>query len=256
MNKMNQIKKPKSAKLELASSDRSQGDDGSPKRGLASVVYEEVRERICLLRYPPGQLLRETELGKEFGVSRTPVRQVLQRLEHEGFVETKNGVGTIVTGVDFQAFRDVYELRLKIAELIGQLSPIACNETHIRELEGLLDRARVLKQHQDTEEFWRINHQRQRVIASLIGNSALRHIYDLFYYQTARVWFQLVTQMWDQQVDSLCAELSDLIRAMRAGDTQAVAYVERNHLCFYMELISRFTSENAGITSVGTSSVA
>src|SRR5690349_12519920 len=86
---------------------------------LASVVYEEIRNRMCRLRYPPGHLLHENRLAQEFGISRTPVRQVLQKLEIEGFVETRSGVGTIVTGVDFAAFRDVYALRLKLAELIG-----------------------------------------------------------------------------------------------------------------------------------------
>ena len=90
---------------------------------LASVVYEEIRNRICMLRYPPGHLLHENRLAQEFGISRTPVRQVLQKLEIEGFVETRSGVGTIVTGVDFAAFRDVYALRLKLAELIGDLLP-------------------------------------------------------------------------------------------------------------------------------------
>src|SRR5262249_45290704 len=74
---------------------------------LAKAVYEEIRNRICMLRYPPGHLLHENRLAQEFGISRTPVRQVLQKLEIEGFVETRTGVGTIVTGVDFAAFHDV-----------------------------------------------------------------------------------------------------------------------------------------------------
>lgn len=217
-------------------------DQRSAGHNLSTFVYEEVRERICLLRYPPGTLLRETELAKEFNVSRTPIREVLQRLEVEDFVETKNGVGTIVTGVDFKAFKDVYNLRLKLAELIGQLSPNPCTDAHISEMGDLLERARALTEARDTEEFWRINHERQRIIASLIGNTALRRMYDLFYYQTARVWFQLVVDMWPEQVDALCTELGDLIRAMKSGDTQAVAYVERNHLSFYMTLIGRFMS--------------
>src|ERR1044072_7016818 len=73
---------------------------------LADVIYEEIRNRICMLRYPPGHLIHENRLAQEFGISRTPVRQALQKLEIEGFVETRSGVGTTVTGVDFAAFRD------------------------------------------------------------------------------------------------------------------------------------------------------
>jgi len=210
-----------------------------PKRSASSDVYDVLRERICLLRYPPGRTLHETELAREFGLSRTPIRQVLQKLEFQGFVETRNGVGTIVTGVDYNAFRDVYDLRLKLAELIGELSPNVCTPARQSAMERLRNRARELTRRRDTEEFWRINHERQGIIASLIGNTALRQMYDLFYYQTARVWYQLVDALWDEQVDALRTELCDLVRAMRSGDTRAVAYVERNHLRFYMTLIER-----------------
>ena len=213
-------------------------DSTSTPRSKA--IYEQIRERICLLRYPPGSVLRESVLADEFGVSRTPVRTVLQRLEFEGFVAIRNGVGTIVTGVDFRAFRDVYALRLKLAELIGELEPVTCDGSHIAALQALRARAECLRHQSTPEAFWRINHERQQVIASLIGNTALRYMYDHFYYQTGRVWFELVSQTWTEQVDELCSELDDLLRAMRLGDTQAVAYVERNHLRYYMELIEKF----------------
>jgi len=206
---------------------------------LASVVYEEIRNRICMLRYPPGHLLHENRLAQEFGISRTPVRQVLQKLEIEGFVETRSGVGTIVTGVDFAAFRDVYALRLKLAELIGDLSPNMPTPAHAQAMRALLDRAQRLKDSRDTEEFWQINHERQSLISSLIGNSALRELYDSYYYRTARVWYEAIAQMWGEQIDALCAELQDLIRAIASGDPKAVAYVERNHLSYYMALLGR-----------------
>jgi DNA-binding GntR family transcriptional regulator len=186
--------------------------------------------------------LREVALAEEFGVSRTPIRQVLQRLESDGLVETRNGVGTIVTGFDFSAMRDVYELRLKLAELIGQLSPNPCTDEHLAIMQNLRAQAEELRASKNLEAFWRINYDRQRAISSLIGNSALRKMYDLFYYQTGRVWFNVVDAMWPEQVEALCRELDDLCHAISKGDTQAVAYVERNHLSYYMILIGSFMS--------------
>lgn len=206
---------------------------------LASVVYEEIRNRICMLRYPPGHLIHENKLAQEFGISRTPVRQVLQKLEIEGFVETRSGIGTIVTGVDFAAFRDVYALRLKLAELIGDLSPNMPMPAHAQAMRALLERAQRLKETRNTEEFWQINHERQSLIASLIGNTALKELYDSYYYRTARVWYEALSQAWDEQIDALCAELQDLTRAIVSSDPKAVAYVERNHLSYYMTLLGR-----------------
>jgi DNA-binding GntR family transcriptional regulator len=212
---------------------------------LASGIYEEVRNRICLLQYPPGHLIRENELAQEFGISRTPIRQALQKLESEGFVETWNGVGTTVTGVNFAAFRDIYELRLKLAELIGELSPTAPTDAHRLAMEALVERAKKLKDHRNTEEFWRINHERQGLVSSLIGNAALRELYDSYYYRTSRVWYAAVEEMWEDQIDALCVELVDLIRAIASGDSKAVAYVERNHLSYYLSMIGRFIGGKA-----------
>jgi DNA-binding GntR family transcriptional regulator len=211
----------------------------APKR-LTRSIYEEIRNRICLLKYPPGYVIRENELAREFGMSRTPVREVLQKLEHEGFVKTKNGFGTIVTGVDFTKLRDVYDLRLKLAELIGELSPRTPNNNHREMMQGLLERAKRLRDDRNTEEFWRVNHERQGIISSLIGNEALRELYDSYYYRTSRVWYEVVGEIWNEQIDALCTELADLTRALTSGDARAVAYVERNHLSYYMIMLGRF----------------
>jgi DNA-binding GntR family transcriptional regulator len=208
---------------------------------LADVAYEEIRNRICMLQYPPGYLIHENRLAQEFGVSRTPVRQALQKLEIEGFVETRSGVGTTVTGVDFAAFRDVYALRLRLAELIGDLTPNLPTSVHAQSMQALLAQAQQLKETRDTEAFWRINHTRQTLISSLIGNAALRELYDSYYYRTARVWYEALALIWDEQIDALCAELQDLTRAIGCGDPKAVAYVERNHLRYYLTLLERLT---------------
>ena len=63
-------------------------------------IYKTIRDRICLLEYEPGARLGEEELAREFGVSRTPLRRVLSRLEGEGLLESRHGVGTFVTDVD------------------------------------------------------------------------------------------------------------------------------------------------------------
>lgn len=63
-------------------------------------ILDSVRTRICLAE--PGEvlILHEAELAAEHGVSRTPIRQVLQMLSWEGLVETRAGFGTVATPLD------------------------------------------------------------------------------------------------------------------------------------------------------------
>jgi len=66
--------------------------DTTPNRN--QMLYSQLRDRICLLDYPPDTRLSEEALAKEFGISRTPLRRVLARLEDEGLVQSVHGVGT------------------------------------------------------------------------------------------------------------------------------------------------------------------
>jgi DNA-binding GntR family transcriptional regulator len=63
-------------------------------------MLQELRFRICNTATDMPIMLHEGKLAQEFGVSRTPVRQVLQRLSFERLLETRSGVGTVVTALD------------------------------------------------------------------------------------------------------------------------------------------------------------
>ena len=94
-------------------------------------IYKTIRDRICLLEYGPGARLAEEELAEEFHVSRTPIRRVLTRLESEGLLESRHGVGTFVTDVDIDALAQVFQLRMELAVLIGKLDPIPRTEADL-----------------------------------------------------------------------------------------------------------------------------
>lgn len=205
-------------------------------------IYEEVRSRISLLEYPPGTLLSENALADEFGVSRTPIRQVLHRLEFEGLVETKRGVGTIVTTVDLKSLKEVYALRIKLHELTGELSPVArVTAEDIAQLADILERCRDMDGEFDPEELGRLYNQFQRVVVGTISNKPLRAISDQLYHQTARVWLQILPDMdWSEEVDYFCDELADVTEALRAGDMQAMGDVRRHHLLMLLGRIKRY----------------
>lgn len=207
-----------------------------------SSIYECLRDRICLFEYPPNTLLREAELAAEFGVSRTPIRQILQRLEGETLVDIRDGVGTIVTGVDFARLKDVYELRLKLAEIIADLAPRPPGEAEVQAMAELVKRGRQLVAKLELAEFWRVQNERHRIVNSLIGNEVLRTIHDRLYFQTARAWYGIVEQMWPELAEELFVELEELLRALKSGDMRSVALVSRNYIAYSMARLSGYFS--------------
>ena len=71
--------------------DAAHGETRSGARQRFERIHRVLRDRICLLEYGPGARLSEVELAREFGISRTPVRRVLGRLEAEGWSSGATG---------------------------------------------------------------------------------------------------------------------------------------------------------------------
>src|SRR5690606_6684711 len=151
-------------------------------------IYETLRERVALMDYAPGSLLSENRLAQEFGVSRTPIRTVLQRLEFDGLVSVVRGVGTVVAPIDTMYLKQVYALRLKLLDVIAELGvkPAAVDE--VRELKELHAAVLAMEEPGARREFARAYLRFDAAVTRAIGNEPLREIADRLFYLTARVW--------------------------------------------------------------------
>ena len=94
--------------------------------------------RACSRRAPAGTRLRQEALAEEFGVSRTPIREALRKLQASGLVELPNR-GAVVRGLSPREIRDAYEVR---AELEGLAAELAAQRISHEQLERL-QRARA-----------------------------------------------------------------------------------------------------------------
>lgn len=194
-------------------------------------LYHALRERICLLDYPPGTRLSEETLAQEFGTSRTPLRRVLARLEDEGLVESRHGVGTLVTDVDRDRLAQVYAFRLELAQLVGQLDPVPVDDGHRAAMADFVARGAALAAAPDAHHFARLNMEYFAFGLSLTGNAALRETSERLYYLTARIWLQSIPRL---DIAAECAIFLDELRqtetALSIGDTQSAALIRRAHI--------------------------
>jgi len=223
----------------------SGGPRSSPERRLgAAEISEVLRERIALLTYEPGAMLGEVALAAEFGVSRTPIRQALQHLESEGLVVTRRGVGTMVATIDLPYLRAVYTLRLKLIDVIGELSPGRVAGADMRPLERILAEVEAMQASAsppDMRELARLYVDFNRELSHAIGNRPLREIADRLFYQTSRVWLQLAPDL-DQkaEIGYVVDEVRRVHDALSRGDMRGVAAVRREHMVGLLRRINDF----------------
>ena len=203
-------------------------------------LHAELRERICLLDYPPGTRLSEEALAAEFGTSRTPLRRVLARLEDEGLVESRHGIGTLVTDVDMALMAQVYDLRLHLSALVGQLDPLPVTAGVMAEIREFVTRGEALLAAPDPRAFAALNSAYHHFGLSLTGNAPLRETAARLYYLTARIWLTSIPRM---NLTSECAiflgEMRETETALAAGDTAAAALIRRAHISMSVRRMSR-----------------
>ncbi len=85
--------------------------DYEDRTKLADSAYEELKEAIVNVRFRPGDVLRESTVARQLGVSKTPVREALLKLEQEGLVELIPFKGAVVSGYSPEDVREVFEMR-------------------------------------------------------------------------------------------------------------------------------------------------
>jgi len=211
-------------------------------------IYKIIRERICVGDYPPGDILSEQVLANEFKRSRTPIRKVIQRLEHEQFVTVKHGIGTIITPVNLRSIKQIYTLRMKLAEMIGELPPVANpQQEHIESLEQLLAQIQDLREVEDVRRLAQFNIAMHDVRQPLIGNEELRRIFDALYYRTGRVWLQVLPDLdYLDEVNFMVDEINQTIQALHAKDMCAVGLIRRNSISLALGRIIHYLSSAGG----------
>ena len=108
-------------------------------------IHATLRKRILGADYYPGEKLSENSLAKEFGCSRTPVREALKRLEHESLIEIRPQSGTYVRQVSTKDYTDLLEVRAYLEGLAFHLAlerasdeSLALLDDDIREMDEVI----------------------------------------------------------------------------------------------------------------------
>lgn len=215
-------------------------------QNTVQMIQDSILQRICLLEYKAGDQLKEAQLAKDFGVSRTPVRDAISRIAHLDLVETRNGVGTVVKRLSKEKIDDVFQMRMRLAPLIGELSNSRIKACHKTAINQFLDQAKQLTSNNDADikKYIQINHELQYVICDLISNSVLRSFWLQTYYQAASVWYQIADKIGKDNFPSLVNELEGLKTAFENNDLHAVGHSQRIRIGYGYTVIRKCLVED------------
>jgi DNA-binding GntR family transcriptional regulator len=103
---------------------------------LRDEVYQTLRRSIITLEFSPEERLNDKELAEKFGISRTPVREALKRLEDEGLVESLPGSTTRVAPLNVEGAKHAFTVVAALHALAARLAGPLLTEKNIEKLEG------------------------------------------------------------------------------------------------------------------------
>ncbi|MBO5007049.1 MAG: GntR family transcriptional regulator, partial [Clostridia bacterium] len=101
---------------------------------LEEKVYNILEDQILSQKLRAGDSVTEMKLSKELGVSRTPVREALQRLDREGLIKLRPNKGAVVVGISERDLIDIYKIRMRLEGLAARIAAENADETLIRRL--------------------------------------------------------------------------------------------------------------------------
>jgi len=122
-------------------------------RHAAPQVLDRLRARIVALDLPPGMLLSRADLAASFGVSQTPVRDAMMRLEEEGLVEVFPQYKTVVSRIDIAQARQAHFLRRAIEVEVGRTLAGNRDPALVKQLRATIARQRAALAAGDYPEF-------------------------------------------------------------------------------------------------------
>lgn len=197
-------------------------------RPLRDVVCEALRAAIQSGELPPGERLMEIPLAEELGVSRTPIREAIRKLEQEGFVVMIPRRGTYVADITLKDINQVFEIRSSLEELAASLASERITPDELEELERHLVSINDYMESRDFDKIVAADIAFHEVLYSASRNDRLIEIIHNLREQTFR--FRSVSMNQPGRLAKTWEEHRLLVEALADHNPQQARRIARIHM--------------------------
>jgi DNA-binding GntR family transcriptional regulator len=206
-----------------------------PRPGSAAQkAYDFTKWAILSSVYAGGDLLTEGALAHEIGVSRTPVREALLRLEVEGLVRLYPKRGAVVTTYSMKDVEDVLEAR-ELVELHTSMHSFEARAELLPKVEALHERLRRNRREHDTAAFTATDREFHETIVDAAGNDVLSAIYRMLR-ERQTLFTSVMLRGRADRMDAAIAEHDRILEALRGNDPGTFHNVVADHLRWSIDL--------------------
>jgi DNA-binding GntR family transcriptional regulator len=203
-----------------------------------SIVYDSLKIRIIKNLIAPGEPLNESMLSKELKISKTPIREAMQQLEKEGFIESIPAKGAFVSMISFQDIRELFEIREVLeCEVISRAALKADPER----VEAI--RERFVTSESDTKKasagHFKSGDEVHAFIFETFGNKRLKEIYKRLQDHIVRSRIHFFNQTPSGRSEESFREHLEILDSLKARDPVRAEKAVRDHLQNSLEYVKK-----------------
>lgn len=216
---------------------------GHQENSLGGRVFQSIRDGILNGKYKEHDELREVTIGKELGVSRTPVREALRQLELEGLVTIIPNKGAYVTGISEKDVNDILEIRFMLEGLCARWATEHITAEELDQLEEiiLLSEFHMKRGGTSTEQITELDGRFHMVLYEACQSRILGHVLTDFhkYVLSARK----SSMVSEERARKSIREHKQILRAIRDKDADMAEQLANEHILHVMQNIKMQESE-------------
>ena len=196
------------------------------QRSLKHQAYERIKDRIILGEISGGSALSEQLLVEELGISRTPIREALNMLQHEHLVEIYPKQGVFVTRVSYKDVMDIYSVRILLEPFAVRSATSRIDPAVLREQASIWEQ---VDEQMSPVEHVGMDRELHSLIATATDNKYLINYLHQLYDQANRIRHVSLKRSLERMKE-IHAEHMEILRHMISGDGEGASTAMKAHL--------------------------
>ncbi|QDZ12747.1 GntR family transcriptional regulator [Devosia ginsengisoli] len=209
---------------------------------ISDAAYAAIQNLIVTGRLRGGSMISENELREQLNCGRTPIREALQRLKLEGFVEIHPRRGVLVTTIDIRQQLELLEVRRPLEDTMVRLAARRATPEQRQQMRQLADELEAAVSRDDRDKYFGINRATHEIEAEATKNSMLIKTVRQVHTLSRRFWYSFITAS-DSFAEAAVFHCG-VLRSIAEGDGDAAA-ANAGKLMDYLERVTREAIERA-----------
>jgi len=210
---------------------------GKPS-ALKDWAYETIKESILNFRVPPGTQLNIEDLADQMGISRTPVREALLRLEGDGLVRAVPRVGFFVTEITRRDLEELFELRALLEGHAVEKATSLLSDDELAHVDRLLEGSVAAVEQGDLDKFLETEIAFHTLLIERAPNRRLIEMMESLQDLTYRE--RILSIKYLENVRESCTEHRRIVEALYQRDGELAARLMREHICAVRDRMLQF----------------